>query len=254
MSEITGNQIIKYLPDEYKNIEITTYKIIDSTNREARDLARAGSSLPLIVVSDSQTAGRGRLGRSFYSPAQTGIYMSLTLGGFSAAEDALFVTSFAAVAVTDAIITLTGKNAGIKWVNDIYLDGRKICGILAESQILKNDIAVTVGIGINVTTSEFPREISGVAGALDTDVPRERLIAEITKNLLDVCKNPANPDIIKKYKNRSILLEKEINYYINGEEKSAVVTDIDDKFGLVVRNENGSYITISSGEVTVRLK
>ena len=179
--------------------------------------------------------------------------MSLTVGGFENPQDALFITSVAAVAVTDAIISLTEKNPGIKWVNDIYLDGRKICGILTESQNIKNEIAVTVGIGINVTTSEFPAEISDVAGALETDVPRERIIAEIIKSLLDMCETP-DATFIEKYKKRSILLGKEINYYFNGEAKSALATDVDQSGGLVVCNEDGSYTTLSSGEVTVRLK
>lgn len=251
---ISSSLIVEFLPEKYKNLPVTVFKSVDSTNRAAKDMAASGHNLPLLVVADSQTAGRGRLGRSFYSPAATGIYMSITIGGFKAPQNAVFITSAAAVAVTDAIIALTGKSPGIKWVNDIYLDNKKICGILAESQTREDGIAVTVGIGINVTTSDFPPEISDIAGTLGADVPRERLIAEITKNLLDMCKTPEDTTFIEKYKKRSILLGKEINYCFNGKGKSAMATDIDRNGGLVVKNEDGSYTTLSSGEVTVRLK
>lgn len=254
MTEITAEAIKDYLPDEYKKISITAYKTVDSTNRAAKEMASEGHALPLLVTADCQTAGRGRLGRSFYSPASTGIYMSLTVGGFSTPQNALFITSVAAVAVVDAIISLTGKTPGIKWVNDIYLEGRKICGILAEAQTLKNEVAVTVGIGINVTTSEFPQELTDVAGALNTDIPREKLIARITKNLLRMCENPGDITIAERYRKHSVLLGKEINYYFNGETKTAIAKDIDQSFGLVVQSEDGSYSTLSSGEVTVRLK
>ena len=254
MTEINASAITEYLPDKYKPLSITAYKTVDSTNRAAKDMAAAGTSMPFLVVADSQSAGRGRLGRSFYSPASTGIYMSLTMGGFDAPQKALFITSAAAVAVTDAIISLTGESPGIKWVNDIYLHDRKICGILTEAQRLESEFAIIVGIGVNMTTTDFPEDISDVAESLKTDISREQMIAEITKNLLEICKSPENNNFIERYKKRSILLGKEINYFAGGEKKSAMATDVDRNGGLVILDEQGNLIKLSSGEVTVRLK
>ena len=105
-----------------------------------------------------------------------------------------------------------------------------------------------------MTTSDFPEEISEVAGSLKSDIPREKMIAEICKNLLDFCKFPKKDDIIDTYKERSILIGKEINYFVDDTKKTAVAIDIDRNGGLIVRGENGTVLTLSSGEVTVRLK
>lgn len=251
---ISATKITKYLPDKYKFLPVTTFETIDSTNRAAKEMVSSGSPPPFIVVADSQSAGRGRLGRTFFSPASTGIYMSLASGSFPELGSAVFITSAAAVAVTDAIISLTGKSPGIKWVNDIYLGDKKICGILAESQKNENGFSVITGIGINMTTTRFPSEISGVAGSLLSDISREKMIAEITTNLLDILENPSDKSFFEKYKSRSIVIGKEIDYYIGSEKKTAFAIDIDDSGGLVVRDETGGVLTLSSGEITVRLK
>ena len=255
MSElIQASSITGFLPEKYKNLPVTAFENIDSTNRVAKDLAAEGHALPLLVVADSQTAGRGRLGRNFYSPSSTGLYMSLAIGGFSAPQEALFITSAAAVAVTDAINLLTGKNPGIKWVNDIFLKDKKICGILAESQPTPSGFSVIVGVGLNMTTRDFPEDISITAGSLESDISREQMAAEIVTNLLEFCENPLGKSFLEKYKSRSILLGKEINYFSGGTMKTAIAKDIDQSCGLVVQDKNGSYTTLSSGEVTVRLK
>ena len=248
---ISKSEIIAGLSGKYKNIEVTVFDEIDSTNRVAKEME---SNPPQLVVADSQTAGRGRLGRSFYSPANTGIYMSIKMGGFSQLADGVFITSAAAVAVTDAIFTLTGIETGIKWVNDIYHDGKKICGILAESVCLDGKFFVVVGIGLNLTTAEFPEEISEIAGSLRTSVPREAFIAEITKNLLDICENREDCDFMERYRKRSIVIGKEINYFREGVQKSATAIAVDPSGGLVVRDDDGNDTTLSTGEITVRLK
>jgi len=250
---LSASKITASLPGRHKTLSVAAYETIDSTNRVAKEMS-AANPLPLLVVADGQTAGRGRLGRSFYSPTSTGIYMSLAVGGFDSPQSSLFLTTAAAVAVTDAIISLTGKNAGIKWVNDIYLDGKKIGGILAEAKDLSNQTAIILGIGINMTTSGFPDEISESAGSLKSDVPHEEMIAEICKNLLDYCDLKNKDSIIDSYKQRSILLGKEINYFAGGVKTPAVAVDIDKNGGLVVRHEDGTFSTLSSGEVTVRLE
>ena len=246
--------IVKHLPDKYKSLATYCYESADSTNLTAKSFAEKGNSLPFLVTAESQTAGRGRLGRSFYSPAKTGIYMSIALGTFEAPADAVFITTAAAVAVSDAIVSLTGKNVGIKWVNDIYLGGKKICGILAESQKIPEGYAVIVGIGLNMTTSEFPDDISDIAGALETDISREQMIAKITENLLDISSCPTHSSIIERYKTRSIVLGKDITYISEGTENHGRAVDITDSGALVVETSGDEKVILSSGEITLRLK
>lgn len=248
------NKITKFLPDKYKSLSAYCFESVASTNLVAKELAANGTRLPFLVTADSQSAGRGRLGRSFYSPAATGIYMSLTIGTFPTPADAVFITTAAAVAVSDAIIDLTGKPVGIKWVNDIYLDDRKISGILAESQKVSEGYAVIVGIGLNMTTTYFPEDISDIAGALKTDVSKEQMIAKITENLLNLCSDISDKSFIERYKSRSVVLGKEIVYSCGEEKKTGIATDIDKFGGLVVQTETGDLITLSSGEISVRLK
>lgn len=250
---LSGSEITSFLPEKYSSMPLFCYELTDSTNRVAKDFS-AKTPLPFLVVADSQTAGRGRLGRSFYSPASSGIYMSLTVGGFDALSDAVFVTSAAAVAVTDAIIKLVDKTPQIKWVNDVYLDGKKVCGILVESVPTDAGFAAVVGIGVNMTTADFPEDISDIAGSVKTDVPREKMIAEITANLLEICKNPDDKSFLEKYKSRSMLLGREITYKEGDTVSLATAIDIDYSGGLVIRDSSGNVRTLSSGDVTVRLK
>ena len=234
------------------DVNVYCFDAVTSTNSVARDLAKSEKT-PFLVLSDSQTAGRGRLGRTFYSPKDTGIYMSLTVGGFTTPQDAIFITSKSAVAVTDAIIKLTGKKPKIKWVNDIYLDGKKVCGILTECVKIKNGFCAIIGIGVNLTTEKFPEEISEIAGALKTDVSREELVSEITDNILEMCKNKDDKSYLKKFKDRSMLTGREITYYENNIPHHAKVLGIDDGFGLVIQTPLGEKV-LTSGEITVRLK
>lgn len=246
--------ITHYLPDDYKSVKIFSYDEVDSTNSVAKKLVLEKEKLPFVVVSRGQSAGRGRLGRSFYSPASTGIYMSIVLGGFTAIPDAIFLTPAAAVAVTDAIFTLTEKNAGIKWVNDIFLDNKKICGILAESQKTDNGFAIIVGIGLNMTTSKFPSELENIAGSLCSDISHEQMTSEIIKNLLNLVKNPDDKSYMKRYKDRSVVLGKDIYYIKDNEKKVAKAIDFDNCGGLIIQTAENKITTLSGGEITVRIK
>lgn len=158
---------------------------VDSTNTEAKRLVKNGKAAPFLVVANEQTAGRGSKGRSFYSPANTGIYMSLVVAD-AISPDTVKITSGAAVAVKSAAERLSGKTLRIKPINDIYLEDKKICGILCETVYDGSDSAsVIIGVGMNITTAVFPAELSS-AGSLGADVSREELIAEITKELLAI--------------------------------------------------------------------
>ncbi len=254
MTAISSEKITSFLQDEYKSLAITAYDVVPSTNTLAKNLAKEGKKLPFLIVSDSQTGGRGRLGRSFFSPAGTGIYMTLALPEVSSPAEALSITPAAAVAVTDAIVSLTGKDPLIKWVNDIFLGGRKICGILAESVPLSNGkYALVIGIGLNMTTCIFPDELAEVAASLDSSVPREQMIAQITNNLLEysLCDEE---NIIARYKKRCFVLGKEIFFTIDGTTFSALAEDVDSRGGLLVRKPDGNLITLMAGEISIRLR
>ena len=155
---------------------------IDSTNSELKRRYGAGETGDRLLVAETQTGGRGRLGRSFYSPAGSGLYFSLGLTGITDFADAVLLTTVASTAVVEAIERLTPHRPAIKWVNDILENGRKLGGILTEAVTAPDGTlsAVIIGIGLNVTPSAFPPELADIAGWLDlSPVTREQLTAAI---------------------------------------------------------------------------
>lgn len=254
MSAPDERKILNLLKDLGASVNLTCLSVTDSTNLEAKRRAATGERLPMLVAAGSQTAGRGRLGRSFYSPEDTGVYMTLALPAGSDSGSMVTITTAAAVAVCRAIEAVTGLTPDIKWVNDIYLNGKKVCGILAESSLFNRGHVVAVGIGINVTTDSFPEELGGVAGSLGVKNIRDELIARTTAELLKVAgKEPA--EYIDYYRSRSMVLGREIMFGPHdGEKTPAVVLGIDDKGGLVVRLPDGEEKTLFTGEITLRLK
>lgn len=239
-------------------MRVWTYSTVDSTNNEAKRLIANGLNEPALLITDTQTAGKGRLGRSFYSPSETGLYMSLVLHPNAAVSEWIAITSAAAVAVCLAIEKLSGLCPKIKWVNDIYTDGRKICGILTEavsdpqSGLMKS---VIVGIGVNLTTLSFPDEIADRASSLYTDAPppftHTELAAAITNELLQITAHLSDGSWLPLYRVRAYLDGKEIVYIENGIAHNALAVGIDEHGGLIIR-ENGVSKVLSSGEVTVR--
>ena len=152
---------------EGEDIRIDAFELLDSTNTEAKRQALGGLSVPALIIADGQSAGRGRMGRSFYSPASQGLYMSLLVSAKESVSDSLRLTTAASVAVARSIEEICGISVGIKWVNDLYLNGRKICGILCESFSGEDGKRYTViGVGLNLYTEEFPRDIKNTAAAL----------------------------------------------------------------------------------------
>lgn len=242
----------------HRDIRVSVFDCIDSTNNEAkRRLAGGGPGAELIVASQ-QTAGRGRMGRSFYSPAETGLYMSLALscpGGF---ESAVSSTTAAAVAVVRAIERLTPLRPLIKWVNDIYLDGRKVCGILTEGVTDFETGALTgivVGIGINLHTEEFPADIGAVAASLGSSSPgRCVLAAAVADELADIIGAYPDRSYLDFYRSRSLVIGRRITYTAGGVSADAEAVGIDDIGGLIVRKDNGETFALSSGEISLRLQ
>ncbi len=231
--------------------DIYYYNTLDSTNSEARRKINEGISLPAVFIAERQTAGRGRRGRDFFS--EGGLYMSLAVDVKE--RDTVLITTLAAVAVAEAIEETAKVKVGIKWVNDIYLEGKKICGILCEavSDLSYKTNAVIIGIGVNLNVTDFPAELLGIAGGLNIPtLKKEDLSKTITEKLLANLSEPS--DLITRYKERSIVLGKTVTYEQNGKTFTARAADIDDRGGLVVIDAYNRKTVLSSGEITLRTK
>lgn len=219
-----------------------------------------------ILIAEEQTAGRGRLGRTFYSPKGCGIYLSLAIKCSELTIDVMELTTITAVAISQAIEKTTKKSPKIKWVNDIFLNGKKICGILAEG-ITKASTGgldtVILGIGLNYyfVPEELPEELKTIVGALydgstsfHDSVDRNELVAAMLENLFYyVATKSANKDYLNEYRKRSLVIGKAITI-IQGEiKRNAYAVDIDSKGGLIVNEADGSQSVLSTGEVSIRL-
>ena len=235
---------------------------LPSTNTALKAMAAEGAPEGTVLIAGEQTAGRGRMGRSFYSPPGSGLYLSLLLRPQLPAAEAVRLTACAAVAVAEAVEALSGLETQIKWVNDVLIGGKKICGILTEGSL---DIEsgrlswAVVGIGVNtaVPVGDFPPELRDTAGAVfGAERPpalRCRLAAGILDRLADYCARPADPAVFEAYRSRSLVLGREITVHSPGKEpEAALALDLDSDFGLLVRLADGSVRQLGSGEVSVR--
>lgn len=238
-------------------VKVICFDSIDSTSSYLRRALDEGEQGTVLAVADRQTAGRGRSGKSFYSPDACGVYMSLLIHPGIGFESASCVTAKVCVAVCRAIESATGIAADIKWVNDLYLNGRKVCGILCEAiNDYKNAVteSIIIGIGINVSTVDFPEELREIAGSLGAqNITREELAVQITKALLNISFGSLTEEELAFYRERSCVLGKTINYFINGQKNTAEAVGIDSSGGLVVKKNDGEILTLTSGEISVRL-
>lgn len=251
---LTADGIRSYLPDELKSNTIIVLKSVDSTNTYAKKSAADGAENGTAVIAERQTAGRGRRGNSFYSPDKAGLYMSVIFRKSQFGENPDLFTVCAGCSVCAAIEKLTDKKPLIKWVNDVYLNDKKICGILSEAttDIESGTVdSVVVGIGINLKNEDFPEEIQHKAGTLGTNLSRSRVAAEVITQLYR-CLKRSREENLKDYKAHSLVLGKEVRFIQNGVERSGEAVDIDDKGQLVVVTDEGREL-LNSGEISVRL-
>lgn len=251
-----AREIQKHLTGTFGG-ELVFYKTIDSTNNAAKLLAKNGAPHGAAVIAESQTAGRGRLGRSFHSPGGQGVYLTAILRPTQSASCATILTPAAAVATARAIEKTCGVQVDIKWVNDLYLNGKKLCGILSEAALKPDgmlDYAV-VGIGVNILQGELPPELIQKVTALDQagdEVDRARLAAAILDELAVVSEQLDSRAFLAEYRARSCVLGKRLKVLRSADEWFwAQACDIDDQGALVVRDEQGTMHVLSCGEVSL---
>ena len=229
-----------------------------STNDDIKAAAAAGEPEGLVVIAARQTQGRGRMRRPFFSPDGTGLYMSILLRPGVPAADSVFITAAAAVSVAEAIERVSGREAKIKWVNDIFLDGRKVGGILTEGAVGQDGLIqyAALGIGVNVAPPPggFPDEISAIACAVYEEIAppdaRARLAAEILEHLY-ANRNLAARAFLPAYRQRSMILGQPVMVSLGDERFPAKAVLIDDDCRLIVETERG-LLPVCAGEVSIR--
>ena len=252
-------EIRRYLTGREIGKELEIHETLDSTNNRAKALAAAGAPHGLTVIADSQTGGRGRLGRSFFSPEHSGIYLTCILRPDCEPERAGLLTSLAAVAAARAVEKVSGADVRIKWVNDLYLNGRKICGILTEAglglEAGRLDYAV-VGIGINVNRMAFPPELRETATSIANETgaapDRNRLIAEILNELEALYGDLETGAFLEESRRRSNVIGQMVTVIEGGKKYPARAVEIDGQGRLVIETEEGRTC-LNYGEVSLKL-
>lgn len=261
---ITEDSLRAFLPARYKNNGIFVYDTVVSTNITAKHIALQGFRNGDTVIAMQQTGGRGRLGRSFFSP-RTGIYLSIIIKPSFDFSRSVLVTSAAAVSVAEAIEDVCGQKAKIKWVNDVYIGKKKVCGILTEAMTgfeTGQIETLIIGIGVNTAVEGFPEDLLDTVGAVEGSYSKAQLAASIICRTLDYTSNLESRSFIGPYREKSMVIGKTVKIYkgrynISPENEipgiTARVLDIDDNGQLVVLYSNGTRETLSTGEISIRL-
>ena len=255
---ISEESVLNNLNVSARKYSIRFFETVASTNTLLREMAEKGEKSGTVIIAENQTTGKGRMGRSFYSPSETGIYISVLLRPELSAEKVVFITTHAAVSICRAIEKTTESKPYIKWVNDIFIDGKKVCGILTETAFEKDRIVYAVmGIGINVfpPVNGFPDEIRDSAGAVCRETEsglREKIAAEFLNEFSSADDFAASAG---EYRKRNLVIGKkaEIINLATGNSYTAFIDDIDKNCNLVIRDENGGAKNLSSGEIKIKI-
>lgn len=254
-------QILRNLPGDFPwQNQIYWYDTVGSTNTEAKCMAAGGAPHGTVLIADRQTAGRGRMGRSFRSPGGQGVYLSVLLRPQCPPERLMHLTCAAAVAMCDAVEEAAGFRPGIKWTNDLVSRGRKLAGILTELVTQPGQTAAIVGIGVNCCQqlSDFDPEIRDFAGSLSmisgTDVDRARVAAAMVKALyrMDETLLSGKDAMLETYRRDCVTLGKEVALLRDGEIRRGHAWGIDGDGALLVSFPDGHTEAVQSGEVSVR--
>lgn len=247
---------------EAHGFDVRVYDTVTSTNDLLREAGLSGAREGTVILARSQTAGKGRQGRRFYSPHHSGLYCSVLLRPSYQAEELLRLTPMAAVAAAKAVEQCSGQRVQIKWVNDLLLNGRKICGILAETSFSVSGVPdyAVIGIGINLLEPKggFPDEIKEIAGAVfpygtDADDAFIRCSVALLDHIASEYKTLPSRGYLTAYRKRLCVLNRPVTVIENGIEQEAVVLDTDDDLRLLVRYADGTEQWRSTGEIRLRL-
>ena len=252
--------LLKALDHSAHRVSVTVFDSVDSTNNIAK--AHANEDTPALYIARAQTGGRGRLGRSFHSPARTGLYMTVAYTTDRPLTEAVRITAAAAVATVSAIEALTDKRPAVKWVNDIYLNGCKIGGILTEA-VTREDGShrMIVGLGINLTTTDFPEGLRAPAASLFAPGNFPDILAgEIARRLLELADPNATGEFprgawgetcLDFYRRRLLYVGEAVVCTRGSESFTGTVRGVDRDYSLLVETDGG-LLTLSSGEISVR--
>lgn len=258
--KLTVSGLEKYLREAIFSITVkqSTASVLDDLKRAAAE----GAPEWTVCIAEEQTAGRGRFGRPFYSPAGAGLYIGILLRPKFTAAETLFITTSAAVAVCEAIESVCPELCGIKWVNDVFLRGKKVCGILTEASFDVESGGVgyaAVGIGINIHDTAFPPELAGIATSVfeGRECPPETR-AKIAATLLErfryyYDKIPERA-FYTAYRSRSFVLGKQVEIHAGDLVSTALALDIDENCYLHVRLGNGEKKRLSGGEISIKVQ
>ena len=262
-SDILSPQgIRRFLKPEYRDLDLTVLPTAPSTNALVREKANQGRPEGCIIIACEQTDGRGRYGRQFFSPADTGVYLSLLLRPTAySPQQATCLTAAAAAAMCQAMEAVTGQQPGIKWVNDIFLHGKKVCGILTEAAVgletgTLNYMVLGAGVNLYPPAEGFPEEIQSIAGSvLEHSCPeaKNRLVGEFLNRFWDFYSHPECRAYLEDYRARSLAIGRNVTVLSAGKAVSAYAYGIDDDFRLLVRYENGDTEALSYGEIRIQL-
>jgi len=255
---LTPYAVKQHLNPQTAHLDVEVCSRVASTSQTARERMAKGDTGEFLIVAAEQTDGRGRRGRAFFSPADTGLYMSLLFRPDTAITSATLLTAAAAVAVAEVLEQFSGKETQIKWVNDIFQQGKKVAGILTEAGMSVESAKVEyviLGIGINLFSPKegFPAELSQ-AGAVFHDqtekrISRGKLAAEIINRLFALCEQLEERAFLAAYRKRSLITGKTVTVQEGEQERRAQALEIDDACRLKVRYENGEEALLFGGEI-----
>ncbi len=255
-------KIAARLPEDAKSVQLHVFDTVTSTNDLLRDAAEQGAPEFTVYAARQQTAGKGRQGRQFYSPPHSGLYLSMLLRPQIQAAETLALTPMAAVAAAEAVEQCTTQRVQIKWVNDLLLHGRKICGILAESKFSAGTVPdyVIVGIGINLTepTGGFPADLRDIAAAVypqgtEPETAFADCAAALITALIRQYRQLAQKGYLQGYRERLCVLGQPVIVNENGVERPATALAVDDDLRLLVRYADGTEQWRATGEIRIRL-
>ncbi|QIK56932.1 biotin--[acetyl-CoA-carboxylase] ligase [Erysipelothrix sp. HDW6A] len=245
---------------KYTPVSLQVYDEVSSTNTLAKEYADANPLNPnALIVADTQSQGRGRRGRSFYSPSQSGIYMSILFTPELSLLDSQLITIGAAVAVRRVLESTLKVESQIKWLNDLYIGNRKICGILTEGDIILESNTykyLIVGIGLNLFEAQsVPKELTSIYGSVtDTqDYDRNDIVTRIYESFMQILETlpSSRLDLIDEYKSYSNVLGKKV-LIVGSEDEIYDAIDIDEHGYLVVQDNHGNQKHLHSGEISIK--